>query len=174
MNWHQNGTLLSRWTRGLKNGLTTCFSSCLVFKCLLANFLLYATRDKWHPKHLTKRELFQSRSLSLLLRIKRTPSNFIKELFHIFLKSFELYTKWPLQGTSCDENIQSARMNDALWNNCTVLCKSVVHHCNSNQILSAGWFPTSNISFLLHWRLYWIDLDKNACTKPCSMKHDCV
>ena len=65
-------------------------------------------------KTLNERDLFQSRSLSLLLRIKRTPSNFIKELFHIFLKSFELYTKWPLQGTSCDENIQSARMNDAL------------------------------------------------------------
>ena len=144
------------------------------FQVLACSLSVISNERQMASKTLNERDLFQSRSLSLLLRIKRTPSNFIKELFHIFLKSFELYTKWPLQGTSCDENIQSARMNDALWNNCTVLCKSVVHHCNSNQILSAGWFPTSNIPFLLHWRLYWIDLDKNACTKPCSMKHDCV
>ena len=82
-----------------------------------------------------------------LAQNQTNSKQFYKRTISYFLKSFELYTKWQLQGNSCNENIQSARMNDALWSNCTELCLSVVRHYNSNQILTARWFHTSNTSW---------------------------
>lgn len=82
-----------------------------------------------------------------LAQNQTNSKQFYKRTTSYFLKSFELYTKWQLQGNSCNENIQSARMNDVLWNNCTELCLSVVRHYNSNQILTARWFHTSNTSW---------------------------